>query len=67
MIPTLWSIASLMGILFSLFLAYGGIILPGSEYETTAVPTLMLLWGIGLLFYFGKELRRLHMLKVRRA
>jgi hypothetical protein len=56
-----------MGILFSLFLAYGGIILPGSEYETTAVPTLMLLWGIGLLFYFGKELRRLHMLKVRRA
>lgn len=56
----LWSIACFMGILFSLLLMYGGIItLPASEYETTAVPISMLLWGLGLLFYFGKELRQL--------
>jgi hypothetical protein len=64
----LWSVACFMGVCFSLLLVYGGIItLPAGEYETPAVPISMLLWGLGLSFYFGKELRLLYMLKVRRA
>jgi hypothetical protein len=56
-----------MGICFSLLLVYGGIVTRESEYETTAVPISMLLWGLGLSFYFGKELRQLYVLRVRRA
>jgi len=64
----LWSVACFMGVCFSLLLVYGGIItLPAGEYETPAVPISMLLWGLGLSFYFGKEFRLLYMLKVRRA
>lgn len=61
----LWSVACFTGMFFSLFLVCGGIVLPGSEYETSAVPISLLLWGLGLSFYFGKELRQLYMLKLR--
>jgi hypothetical protein len=63
----LWSIACFTGICFSILLVYGGIMLPGSAYETTAISISMLLWGFGLSFYFGKELRQLYVLRVRRA
>jgi len=63
----LWSIACFIGICFSLLLVYGGIMTRESDYETTAVPISMLLWGLGLSFYFGKKLRQLYVLRVRRA
>jgi hypothetical protein len=65
----LWSIACFIGICFSLLLVYGGIMVREIEieYETTAVPISMVLWGLGLSLYFGKELRQLYVLRVRRA
>lgn len=49
-------LAYLLGGGFALLLVYGGIVLPKEEYGTRVVPIAMVLWGLALLSYLGREL-----------
>jgi hypothetical protein len=59
-------VASSLGLVFAAFLACCGIFLPGREEGTRAIPASMLLWGLGLILYFGRQLVRASYLRERR-
>jgi hypothetical protein len=45
-----------LGALLAIALVCSGVILPGAAYGTRAIPISMVLWGLGLILYFGRKL-----------
>lgn len=61
--PTLLRVLGcLLGCGFAMLLVYGGFVTRRQEYGTLAIPISMVLWGLGLLLSFTRELMRRHKL-----
>jgi hypothetical protein len=56
--PLLRVAGCLLGSGFAMLLAYVGFMMPRDDYGTRVIPISMVLWGLGLLAYFGTNLMR---------
>jgi hypothetical protein len=55
-------VGCLLGSGFAMLLVHGGFVTRRQEYGTLAIPISMVLWGLGLLLNFTRELMRRHKL-----